>query len=65
MKTGRILAISVMTLGTLGVLVPRAQATEESNGSVIIEWNQFLQQNVTGPPIGQLRDYPMLHIAIA
>ena len=46
-------------------MTPYAVASEESNGAVIVEWNQFLQQNVTGPPVGQPRDYAMLHIAMA
>ena len=32
---------------------------------VIIEWNQLLQRNITGPPIGQPRNYAILHIAMA
>jgi hypothetical protein len=47
------------------VLLPRAEAMEQSNGVVIIEWNDLLQRNVGGPPIGQARYYAMLHIAMA
>jgi len=47
------------------VLLPRAEAMEQSNGSVIIEWNDLLQRNIGGPPIGQPRNYAMLHIAMA
>jgi hypothetical protein len=32
---------------------------------VIIEWNDLLQRNVGGPPIGQARYYAILHIAMA
>ena len=38
---------------------------EQSNGSVVIEWNDLLQRNIGGPPIGQPRSYAMLHIAMA
>jgi hypothetical protein len=38
---------------------------EQSNGSVIIEWNDLLQRNIGGPPLGQPRSYAMLHIAMA
>jgi hypothetical protein len=66
MNTMRHWAVATgFVIAALGVLVPHARATEEASGSVIIEWNQFLQRNVTGPPIGQLRDYPMMHIAMA
>jgi hypothetical protein len=65
MNSMRHWAAAAFAVAALGVLVPRAQATEESNGGVIIEWNQFLQQHVTGPPLGQPRDYAMLHIAMA
>jgi hypothetical protein len=47
------------------VLLPRAEAMEQSNGSVIIEWNDLLQRNIGGPPLGQPRSYAMLHIAMA
>jgi hypothetical protein len=47
------------------VLLPRAQAMEQADGSVIIEWNDLLQRNVGGPPIGQARYYAILHIAMA
>jgi len=52
-------------VATSGVMTPCAVASEESNGAVIVEWNQLLQQTYTGPPIGQARDYAMLHIAMA
>jgi hypothetical protein len=47
------------------VWLPRAEATEQSNASVIIEWNDLLQRNIGGPPLGQARYYAMLHIAMA
>ena len=44
----------------------------ESNGDIIVAWNQLLQQILTPPtgpppvlPVGQPRDYAMLHIAMA
>jgi len=53
-------------IAATAVLIPRAaEATEPSNGDVIVAWNQFLQLNVTGPPVGQPRDYAMMHIAMA
>jgi hypothetical protein len=36
-----------------------------SNGAVVIEWNQLLQQHMSGAPFVQARGYAMLHIAIA
>jgi len=37
----------------------------QSNASVIVEWNQLLQSNITGPPVGHPRSYTMLQIAMA
>jgi len=47
------------------VLIPRAAVSEQPRGDVIIEWNQLLQRNIAGPPIGQPRSYAILHIAMA
>jgi hypothetical protein len=65
MNSMRHWAVGAFVIAVLGVLVPRAQAMDDSNGAVITAWNQFLQQNVTGPPVGQPRDYAMLHVAMA
>src|SRR6267378_7987037 len=65
MNTMRHWAASVFVVATSGVLTPRAAASEQPNGDVIIEWNQLLQRNITGPPIGQPRNYAILHIAMA
>ena len=58
-------AAAAVFIALSSLSLPRAQAMEESNGSVIIEWNDLLQRNVGGPPIGQSRYYAMLHIAMA
>ena len=65
MNTIRNWGTAAFIVATSGMMTPCAVASEESNGAVIVEWNQFLQQNVTGPPVGQPRDYAMLHIAMA
>jgi len=36
----------------------------ESTGDVVIEWNQLLQRNITGLPVGQARNYAILQIAM-
>ena len=51
---------------SMAVLIPRAaEGMDRSNGDVIVEWNQLLQTNITGPPVGQPRSYAMLQIAMA
>jgi hypothetical protein len=53
-------------IGSTALLFPAAvQATDRSNGDVIVEWNQLLQTNITGPPVGQPRSYAMLQVAMA
>ena len=63
-KSNRLLAAATITVASLGVLAPRADANHQ-NAEVIIEWNQLLQQNVSGPPFAQARTYAMMHIAMA
>jgi hypothetical protein len=58
-------AAAAVLVATSSVLLPGAEATQQSTGSVIIEWNDLLQRNITGPPIGQPRNYAILHIAMA
>jgi hypothetical protein len=50
---------------SIALLIPREAAAERSNGDVIVEWNQLLQTNITGLPVGQPRSYAMLHVAMA
>jgi hypothetical protein len=50
---------------SIAMLIPRGAEAERSNGDVIVEWNQLLQANITGLPIGQPRSYAMLHVAMA
>jgi hypothetical protein len=51
---------------SIAALIPRAvEGMDRSNGDVIVEFDQLLQTNITGPPVGQLRSYAMLHIAMA
>lgn len=47
-----------------GITAARAEATH-SNGAVIVEWNQLLQQHIAGAPFVQVRGYAMLHVAMA
>jgi hypothetical protein len=58
-------AAAAVLVTTSSVLLPCAEAIAQSNGSVIVEWNQLLQSNITGPPVGQPRSYAMLQIAMA
>ena len=58
-------AAAAVLMVTSSVLLPSAEAMEQSNGSIVIEWNDLLQRNIGGPPIGQPRSYAMLHIAMA
>ena len=49
-------------------LAPRAEAHGNPGASkhdVIIEWNQLFQQYVGGPPFVQVRNYSILHVAMA
>ena len=46
------------------MLTSPAVAGENSSGDVIIEWNQLLQRNIAGPPVGQARSYAILQIAM-
>jgi hypothetical protein len=50
---------------SIAMLIPRGAEAERSNGDVIVEWNQLLQINITGLPVGQPRSYAMLHVAMA
>jgi PAP2 superfamily len=58
-------AVSAFVVASIAVLIPRGAAAEHSNGAVIVEWNQLLQTNITGLPVGQPRSYAMLHVAMA
>ncbi len=58
-------AVYAFGVVSIAVLMPRGAAEERSNGDVIVEWNQLLQSNITGPPVGQPRSYAMLQIAMA
>ena len=57
-------AAAAVIVTTSCVLLPCAEAMA-SNGDVIVEWNQLLQSNITGLPVGQPRSYAMLQIAMA
>jgi hypothetical protein len=43
-------AAAVLVTTSSVLLPPCAEAMEQSNGSVIIEWNDLLQRNIGGPP---------------
>ena len=57
-------AVSAFVL-SIAMLVPRGAEAQRSNGDVIVEWNQLLQTNISGLPVGQPRSYAMLHVAMA
>jgi hypothetical protein len=48
-------AAAGVLMAASSMLLLRAEATEHSNGAVIIEWNDLLQRNIGGPPLGQPR----------
>src|SRR5215467_14821731 len=57
---------AAVLIAAMAVLIPHAgEGMERSNGDVIVEWNQLLQSNITGLPVGQPRSYAMLQIAMA
>jgi hypothetical protein len=64
-KNNRFWAASIFALAVLAVVAPRVEANHQSNGDVIVEWNQLLQSSLTGPPFPQVRNYAILHIAMA
>ena len=43
----------------------RAPTQSRQSAEVIIEWNQLLQKNITGPPFAQTRLYAITNIAMA
>lgn len=52
--------------GTFLVLaVAFSTARADTNGEVIIDWNQRAQQLIGGPPFSQVRQYAMVHVAMA
>ena len=58
--------IAAVFIVAIAVLIPRTvEGMDRSNGDVIVEWNQLLQSNITGLPVGQPRSYAMLQIAMA
>jgi len=52
-------------MATSGLLAAGAEASNSSDGDVIVEWNQLLQANVTGAPFVQVRNYALMHVAMA
>jgi hypothetical protein len=65
MNNNRIWGASTFVLAALAVVAPRVDASHQSNGDVIVEWNQLLQSSLTIPPFPQTRNYAVLHIAMA
>jgi hypothetical protein len=59
------LAAATLLVAATGALTPRAEAANNDSAAVIIEWNQLAQQHIGGAPFSQLRQYAMLHIAMA
>ena len=60
------LAATLLAAG-VGVFAMQVQAhrVSESDGAVVIEWNQLAQRYIGGPPFGQTRSFAMVHVAIA
>ncbi len=63
------LAAAATCAVALTTFVPTAQA-HNNNGnantaSVIVDWNQLAQKTIGGQPFSQVRQYAMLHIAMA
>jgi hypothetical protein len=56
-------AVAIL-IAALSAMAPRAEGKQQSS-EVVIEWNQLLQQTLTGQPFSQVRAYAMLHIALA
>jgi hypothetical protein len=65
MNTMRLWIAAALVMLSSGVWMPRTEASELTNGDVIVEWNQLLQGNVGGPPFAQARSYAILHVAMA
>lgn len=60
------LAAATLLVAVAGVQTQRVEATNnDSSAAVIIEWNQLAQQHIAGLPFVQIRQYAMLHIAMA
>ena len=49
----------------LVTLAPSAGATHDDGASVIVDWNQLAQKQIGGQPFSQVRQYALLHIAMA
>lgn len=62
------LATAALTAVVLGLLIPRQHAVardDTDNATVVIEWNQLLQDAIgTTPPLLQPRSFAMMHIAM-
>src|SRR5262249_684262 len=60
------LAAATMCVAALTSFIPTGRATQQNDSaSVIVDWNQLAQKTIGGQPMGQVRTYAMLHIAMA
>jgi hypothetical protein len=64
-RTPFYLAAAAVCVVALTTSAPIASATQYESASVIVDWNQLAQKNVTGQPFTQVRQYAMIHIAMA
>lgn len=56
---------AALTATALVALAPDAWATRDDAASVIVDWNQLAQKEIGGQPFSQVRQYALLHIAMA
>jgi hypothetical protein len=60
------LATATILVAATGLWSPPAMANGQAEtAAVVIEWNQLAQLHIGGPPFSQVRQYAMVHIAIA
>jgi hypothetical protein len=61
----RYLLAATVAVAAFTTLAPNARATQDDGASVIVDWNQLAQKQIGGQPFSQVRQYAMLHIAMA
>lgn len=59
------LAAATVAVAALATLATGARATQDDGASVIVDWNQLAQRHIGLQPFSQVRQYAMLHIAMA
>src|ERR1044072_7122137 len=64
-RTPFYLAAAAICVVGLTTSAPIASATQYESASVIVDWNQLAQKNTPAHPCTQVRQYAMIHIAMA